>query len=393
MRSSDHIEGPVFPGLKRIIIIISRPESGRELYHEREKESWCFSSWEEFQKLPIKWQREQNLMSWELDGLRIADTLFCVFGFALDIRAVCVSSAFEDGRWVTESHLWSNGTCLADAIPKLWSGLEAHRFYHGHWKPHVSFFHRLTAPCVITPFIYMDIRCVKKGAKSFLWRLINLSCSKWGILLYLSWIWFVRPLISASSRKLTRPDVAQQECPCRKRTGSVKGKTSPIFPSFASKLSWTALTYSLGPGFGWHGGFGLLAATQSCHMELWMAGVCDKGQSCHVLPNSFHAVFFFFFHMGASLHARRGATWSRGGVPVNQHFPRGKAGMADVSAVPFASSVQETQSKICKNPLLYLLSHFQRTHQQGWGSDGGQAHTGFLITRCCYTNKTSELQV
>ncbi len=56
--------------------------------------------------------------------------------------------------------------------------------------------------------------------------------------------------VSASSRKLTRPDVAQQECPCRKRPGSVRGKTSPIFPSFSSKLSRTALTYSLGPGFG-----------------------------------------------------------------------------------------------------------------------------------------------
>lgn len=41
--------------------------------------------------------------------------------------------------------------------------------------------------------------------------------------------------VSASSRKLTRPDVAQQECPCRKRPGSMRGKTSPIFPSFASK--------------------------------------------------------------------------------------------------------------------------------------------------------------
>lgn len=34
MRSSDPIEGPVFPGLKRIIIIISQPGSGCELYYE-----------------------------------------------------------------------------------------------------------------------------------------------------------------------------------------------------------------------------------------------------------------------------------------------------------------------------------------------------------------------
>lgn len=37
MRSSDPTEDPVFPGLKRIIIIISLPGSGRELHYEHKR--------------------------------------------------------------------------------------------------------------------------------------------------------------------------------------------------------------------------------------------------------------------------------------------------------------------------------------------------------------------
>lgn len=130
---------------------------------------------------------------------------------------------------------------------------------------------------------------------------MDLSCSRRGLLHYLSWRWAVRPLISllrvsASPRKLTRSNVAQQECPCRKRPGSVRGKTSPIFPSFASKLSRTALTYSLGPGFGWHGSFGLLAATQPCRVEL------RNGRSSwqrRELPCSSQLFQHSFFHLGA----------------------------------------------------------------------------------------------
>lgn len=146
-------------------------------------------------------------------------------------------------------------------------------------------------------------------------NMMNLVCSRRSLLRYLSWRWGV-------SRKLTRPNVAQQECPCRKKPGSVRGKTSPIFPSFASKLSRTALTYSLGPGFGWHGRSGLLAAIQPCPVELRMAGVHGKGHSCHVLPNSLHAVFSTWV-LHTSPHRAR---WSRDGVPVNQYFPERKHG-------------------------------------------------------------------
>lgn len=100
---------------------------------------------------------------------------------------------------------------------------------------------------------------------------------------------------SPSPRKVTRP-----EGPCCKRPGSMKGKTTPIFPFFVSKLRQTALTYSLGPRFGWHGSFGLLAATQPCRVELWMAGAHGKGQNCHVLPTSPQTPSICcFFHMGA----------------------------------------------------------------------------------------------
>lgn len=47
----------------------------------------------------------------------IAVTLFWILDFALEMCVVCMSSAFEIERWVTEGHLWSNGACLAEANP------------------------------------------------------------------------------------------------------------------------------------------------------------------------------------------------------------------------------------------------------------------------------------
>lgn len=87
-----------------------------------------------------------------------------------------------------------------------------------------------------------------------------------------------------------------------KRPGSVRGKTSLIFPFFASKLSWAALTYSWGPWFGWHGGFAHCHPAMSC-------GTADGRSSWHSpqLPCSTQLSPYCFFHMGAPTHASIGS--------------------------------------------------------------------------------------
>lgn len=171
MRSSDPIEGPVFLGLKRIIIIISWPGTGCELYYERRRKSLVFQALREISKAASK----------AVEGARfeklhkqspVSLLHFLLFVVCLILRLNFMWFACQvhlklrdESQSVTcdlTVHAWQK------PVPRLWSGWGTHRFYHGYSKPHVRFsqmlfFHRLTAPYVITPFIYMNIHCVKKG--------------------------------------------------------------------------------------------------------------------------------------------------------------------------------------------------------------------------------------
>lgn len=99
MRSSDPIEGPVFPGLKRIIIIISLPGSGCELYYETLEERPCFQLCEGFQKLRVKRPRVQDSKRCrQRTGIAVTLFLGCLFDFTLEFYVVCMSSAFEVER-------------------------------------------------------------------------------------------------------------------------------------------------------------------------------------------------------------------------------------------------------------------------------------------------------
>lgn len=120
----------------------------------------------------------------------------------------------------------------------------------------------------------------------------------------------------------------------------MRGKTSPLFPSFLSSLSWTALTYCRGPEFGWHGSFGLPAATQPCRVGLRTADVRGNSQRCHVLPDTLRA--FFSPHGCTSAHKRR-ARWSRGDVSVSQYLPKRDQGWQTCQQV-LVVSLQKAQS-------------------------------------------------
>lgn len=102
MRSSDPIEGPVFLGLKRIIIIISKPGSGHELYYEHRRKSLFVSAPREISKTASE---VTNGAPFEKIGTAPVPPqpkslfyFFLVFDFVLEFYVVCMSSAFEVER-------------------------------------------------------------------------------------------------------------------------------------------------------------------------------------------------------------------------------------------------------------------------------------------------------
>lgn len=122
MRSSDPREGPVFLWLKLIIIIISQPGSGCDLYDEHWKVYVC-----------VWWGAVAEDAQFWRDFVSASPLLQChcftfLFSFssdfALQLYAVCTPSAFEVKTWVTECPLSSNSTCLAEGSPSavVWMG-------------------------------------------------------------------------------------------------------------------------------------------------------------------------------------------------------------------------------------------------------------------------------
>lgn len=120
MRSSDPSEGPVFLWLKLIIIIISQPGSGCDLYDEHWKVCVCVCG-------GGQWLRMLNLKRFRQCFTTVTMSLLHFSfssDFALQLYAVCTPSAFEVKTWVTECHLSSNSTCLAEGSPSavVWMG-------------------------------------------------------------------------------------------------------------------------------------------------------------------------------------------------------------------------------------------------------------------------------
>lgn len=187
---------------------------------------------------------------------------------------------------------------------------------------------------------------------------MNLLCSRWDLLRYLSWRFGCLPRESRPPlRELTRPDVAQQECPCRKKAWQCEGENKPHFSisrlqaeannSDLLSRPWVWLTWKL-----W---------LAHCHPAM-SCGAAD-GRSSWQRPElpcssqlSLHAVFF---PHGCSPHA---------GVEL---------GEAEVLFLSVSISQREHRDDRCVSgplgffnprntvcPVLYLLSQLQHTRRQ-----------------------------
>lgn len=144
----------------------------------------------------------------------------------------------------------------------------------------------------------------------------------------------------------------------------MRGKTSPLFPSFLSSLSRTALTYSRGPEFGRHGSFGLPAATQPCRVGLRTADVRGNGQRCHVLPDTLRAFFICtWLHLRTQAQSKVEQRWCF----CQSVSPKERSGMTDMSAGPRSFTPKGT---ILWYAGLLYSSMYSQTAQ---ASDGGQA--------------------
>lgn len=179
---------------------------------------------------------ERNVKSWSGRGfprgrLQIpplpifADTLLCLFGFAIELLACQVHLELKDD--VTCDLTWRSLGCGIGREPtgiiRDTQSLKSALVNCGSsaaWQHHVNH------------SIHLHIHYESKKALN----------QKVVFLRYLS----SRSVgVSDPSTKLTRTDVAQQECRCRKRPGNVMGKTSPISfhrltPSWVEQL-WPTL--------------------------------------------------------------------------------------------------------------------------------------------------------
>lgn len=193
---------------------------------------------------------------------------------------------------------------------------------------------------------------------------MNLLCSRWDLLRYLSWRFGCLPRESRPPlRELTRPDVAQQECPCRKKAWQCEGENKPHFSisrlqaeannsDLLSRL-WVWLTWKL-----W---------LAHCHPAM-SCGAAD-GRSSWQRPElpcssqlSLRAVFFPHGcspHAGVELGEAEVLFLS---VSISQREHRDDRCVSS----PLASSIQGTQSVIHQDVLLYLLSQLRHTHIQLW---------------------------
>lgn len=167
MRSSDLIEGPVFLRLKRIIIIISRhwPWPGVALW-TRERRPYVSPRWE-FQP-----------SAGEVTHISRHHTVFTVF-WCCPLCFCAKSGPRVDTACDLMAHAWR-------PVSLLRAGPRTRQFSSGTLEAscRLLFLPELPAPCVNTPYIYIDIHRGKKECSIISWRLMNLSRSRRSFFLF-----------------------------------------------------------------------------------------------------------------------------------------------------------------------------------------------------------------
>lgn len=156
--------------------------------------------------------------------------------------------------------------------------------------------------------------------------------------------------------KLTRPDVVQQECPCRKKTWQCEGENKPyFFPSFPLQTEANSSDLLSRPQ-------GLadmeaLACSLPSSQVLWSCGWQELMAKARAATFFLNHILLFFSHLAALYMT----VWSqvKWWKCSCQSASFKKRGMSEVSVVLRASSLQGTQTV---DFLLFLLCQSRHTH-------------------------------
>lgn len=149
MRSSDPREGPVFLWLKPIIIIISQPGSGCDLYDEHWKVCVCVCGGGQWLRM-LSFEEISSVLHHCYNVT--ASLFFFLFHLILHFsctrfaRQVLLKSRHESPSVPCHliAHAWQK------EVPQLWSGWGTHWFDHGHLKLRVRF-------CQLAPLAHSNM--------------------------------------------------------------------------------------------------------------------------------------------------------------------------------------------------------------------------------------------